>query len=104
MGDIVVNKEYSPVSSPYIIYHNLNHAGEAADSTAVKITIIRAGTTLIDAAAMDHDDTGDYSYTYHKGASEDPMTKGQYIIRVDAIDGTGDDAITSSFFSSFKVI
>lgn len=80
--------------------------GDLTDPTAVKISIIDPdGTTQVDEASMTQYDsnTGIYEYYYHKGASEDAMTEGQWRIEGDVTDGTGDDTITSPFNSSFEV-
>jgi len=80
--------------------------GELDDPTAIKVTVIDPdGTTQVDAAAMTkyETETGIYEYKYHKGATSDPMDKGQWRGRVDVIDGAGADAVISPKPFAFTV-
>jgi len=74
------------------------------DPSEVRLTLIDPnGEKQVDAQPMDRDDTGIYVYYYHKGETTEPMLKGQWLGKVDVIDGSGAYAIITPADFSFMV-
>jgi len=102
---------FPPDSAVDILVPIKNRAGTLVTPTgSIEISIWDPdGTLQVDGESMtqidDADDPADdyYEYVYHMGTGLDPMDKGEWIIKVIAIDGSGDDAISSPKYGSFIV-
>jgi hypothetical protein len=103
--DIKVVTDFSQVDSPVIWAYVYDQDGSLADPTnSITIDIYDPdGNHDVDGIAMTKSSTGIYYYYHHKGASEDPMDKGKWRGVVTTVDGTGDNALTSTCNFSFKV-
>lgn len=106
LENVVVITSFPDRASVWILAFVYKEDGALVDPTAVKVTLYDPlGEKQLDAQAMTKYDTetGIYEYFYHKGATADPMDKGEWRIEGSVIDGILDDAIISPFHGSFTV-
>ena len=107
LEDIIIIHQFIDKSTIWIVAFIRDMATlDLTDPTAVKVSLNKPDGTaeLTDQAMTQYDgNTGIYEYWYHKGESSAAMAHGQWKGRVDAIDGSGADAVISPKEFSFWV-
>jgi len=102
MAEVIT--EFIDIATVKVWAYVYTEAEALADPTAITLNIYdHSGTLQVDGEAMTKSETGIYYYYYHKGASEDPMDKGNWRGTIIVADGTGDETIYSTKDFAFKV-